>query len=83
VLAEPVQMIMRRHGISKPYEKLKLLTRGRKIDQTTLKEFIDKLSLPGDAKKFIKQLTPHNYLGNAERQTIKIIERIKTNETSE
>ncbi len=81
VLAEPIQMVMRRHGISKPYEKLKLLTRGRKVDRTVVREFIDELSLPEDAKNTIKQLAPDNYLGNAESQTIKIIKQIKVNDT--
>lgn len=81
VLAEPIQMVMRRHGISKPYEKLKLLTRGRKVDRTVVGEFIDELSLPKDVKNTIKQLAPDNYLGNAKSQTIKIIEQIKINDT--
>ena len=81
VLAEPIQMVMRRHGISKPYEKLKLLTRGRKVDRTVVGEFIDELSLPKDVKNTIKQLAPDNYLGNAKSQTIKIIEKIKINDT--
>ena len=81
VLAEPIQMVMRRHGISKPYEKLKLLTRGRKVDKTGVREFIDDLNLPEDTKNSIKQLAPDNYLGSAESQTIKIIKQIKTNDT--
>ena len=33
VLAEPIQTVMRRYGIEKPYEKLKELTRGKRVDE--------------------------------------------------
>lgn len=65
VLAEPIQMVMRRHGIEKPYEKLKALTRGQRIDQRILADFIDGLDLPPSAKASLKKLTPATYIGNA------------------
>ncbi|MEM9102754.1 MAG: adenylosuccinate lyase [Pseudomonadota bacterium] len=69
VLAEPVQTVMRRYGIEKPYEKLKTLTRGKRITAADLSAFIDSLSLPDDVKKELKTLTPQNYIGNAVEQT--------------
>jgi adenylosuccinate lyase len=65
LLAEPVQTVMRRYGIEKPYEKLKELTRGKKINQQIMAEFIDSLALPDTAKAQLKLLTPANYIGRA------------------
>ncbi|MCW3171985.1 adenylosuccinate lyase [Shewanella subflava] len=66
VLAEPVQTVMRRYGIEKPYEKLKELTRGKRIDAQQLAVFIDGLELPADVKVELKKMTPANYIGRAE-----------------
>jgi adenylosuccinate lyase len=68
VLAEPIQTVMRRYGIEKPYEKLKELTRGQRITQTDLEQFIDGLELPNEVKESLKNLTPSNYIGNASEQ---------------
>jgi adenylosuccinate lyase len=65
LLAEPVQTVMRRYGIEKPYEKLKELTRGKRINQADLARFIDSLELPEQVKTELKQLTPANYIGDA------------------
>lgn len=65
VLAEPIQTVMRRYRIEKPYEKLKELTRGKKISQQAFKEFIEKLEIPNEAKKELIDLTPATYIGNA------------------
>jgi adenylosuccinate lyase len=65
LLAEPVQTVMRRYGIEKPYEKLKDLTRGKKVNQQIMADFIDTLSLPEHAKLQLKALTPANYIGRA------------------
>jgi adenylosuccinate lyase len=66
VLAEPIQTVMRRHGIEKPYEKLKELTRGQRIDAATLRSFIEALEIPEDAKKRLLALSPRDYTGYAE-----------------
>jgi adenylosuccinate lyase len=68
VLAEPVQTVMRRYGIANPYEKLKEITRGKTINRETLHEFIKTLEIPDDARKALLELTPHNYIGNADKQ---------------
>jgi adenylosuccinate lyase len=71
VLAEPIQTVMRRYGIEKPYEKLKELTRGRRIRQEDLGQFIDALEIPEEAKQRLKTLTPAGYIGNATDQATK------------
>ena len=65
VLAEPIQTVMRRYGIEKPYEKLKELTRGKRVDAAGMQAFIDSLALPEEEKVRLKQMTPANYLGRA------------------
>ena len=67
VLAEPIQTVMRRYGIEKPYEKLKELTRGQRITPEQMQAFIEKLELPADAKAALLALTPRNYTGYAEK----------------
>ena len=68
VLAEPIQTVMRRYGISEPYEKLKAFTRGKVITATDIQAFIeteDLAGLPESAKAELRALTPANYIGNA------------------
>src|SRR5206468_3495405 len=58
VLAEPIQTVMRRYGVAKPYEQLKALTQGKSgITRESLHAFIDSLALPSDAKARLKALT--------------------------
>ncbi len=68
ILAEPIQTVMRRYRIEKPYEKLKELTRGKQIDQQSVQDFVQKLTIPDAAKQDLLQLTPRKYLGNAIEQ---------------
>jgi len=72
VLAEPIQTVMRRYGIEKPYEKLKELTRGQRITPEQMQTFIEKLEIPDDAKTALLALTPRTYTGYAE-QLAKIV----------
>ena len=72
VLAEPVQTVMRRYGIEKPYEKLKELTRGKRVDGEGMRTFIDGLELPEHEKARLKLLTPANYIGDAIKLTDKL-----------
>ncbi|MCE2595685.1 adenylosuccinate lyase [Motilimonas cestriensis] len=69
VLAEPIQTVMRRYGIEKPYEKLKELTRGKRVNAQGIAEFIDTLELPESVKAELKLLTPANYIGIAVKLT--------------
>lgn len=65
VLAEPVQTVMRRYGIENPYEQLKELTRGKGISKEALREFINGLAIPQQAKDQLLAMTPENYIGHA------------------
>ena len=67
LLAEPIQTVMRRHGVANPYEKLKDLTRGKGgITPEVLKVFIESLEIPAEAKSQLLALTPALYIGKAE-----------------
>lgn len=68
VLAEPIQTVMRRYGIEKPYEKLKEFTRGKAITQAAMGDFIASLDLPEAVKIELNALTPAAYIGNAAQQ---------------
>ena len=73
LLAEPIQTVMRRYRLANPYEQLKDLTRTGKVsDAKTLKDFIQGLNLPEQAKQSLLDLHPGNYLGKA----IKLAEEI-------
>ena len=67
VLAEPLQTIMRRYGVDEPYEKLKALTRGKRVDAESLNQFIQALDIDEEAKMAMLALTPANYIGQAEQ----------------
>ena len=72
VLAEPIQTVMRRYGIEKPYEKLKELTRGKRVTGDAMREFIDGLSLPEAEKARLKEMTPASYIGYA----VELVEKL-------
>ena len=65
VLSEAVQSVMRVHGLEQPYERLKELTRGRRVDRETLAAFVESLGLPDDARDRLLALTPATYIGLA------------------
>ena len=65
VLAEAVQQVMRRHGVPEAYEKLKDMTRGRRLDRAQLAAFVKALAIPEEAKKRLLALTPARYTGLA------------------
>ncbi|MBO6811314.1 MULTISPECIES: adenylosuccinate lyase [Marinobacter] len=65
VLAEPIQTVMRRYNIEKPYEKLKALTRGKAMTPEVIKNFVESLDIPEQAKADLMALTPGRYIGNA------------------
>ena len=67
LLAEPIQTVMRRHGIENSYERLKELTRGRAVDRATLVRFIESMAIPREEKDALLALTPAEYVGAAER----------------
>ncbi len=65
VLAEPIQTVMRKAGIEKPYEKLKELTRGQQIDRDTIRAFVEGLELAEEDKQRLLAMTPSSYTGMA------------------
>ncbi|MDY6840255.1 MAG: adenylosuccinate lyase [Pseudomonadota bacterium] len=65
VLAEPIQTVMRRYNIEKPYEKLKALTRGKAMTPEMIKNFVESLDIPEQARDELMALTPGRYIGNA------------------
>ena len=65
VLAEPVQTVMRKLGKPNPYEQLKELTRGKKVDATAMRQFVEGLDIPAEDKKRLLDLTPARYIGIA------------------
>ncbi|HEX5419867.1 MAG TPA: adenylosuccinate lyase [Gammaproteobacteria bacterium] len=65
VLAEAVQTVMRRYGIADAYEQLKSLTRGRRITEEALHEFIASLDLPEAERARLLALRPADYVGLA------------------
>lgn len=65
ILAEAIQTVLRRHGAEMPYERLKALTQGKKLDQEILHQFIKTLEIPETVKQELLQLSPVNYLGYA------------------
>jgi adenylosuccinate lyase len=67
VLAEPVQTVMRRHGLADAYERLKDFTRGRPVERESLHAFINSLELPAEARERLLALTPDSYTGIAAR----------------
>ena len=72
VLGEAIQTVMRRYGIDQPYEKLKALTRGQRIDAGSLRHFINGLEMPREAKDRLLALTPATYTGLARELAEKI-----------
>src|SRR5712671_3783423 len=72
VLAEAVQTVMRRHGLPDPYEQLKALTRGKRVDADSMRAFIRGLALPEAEKARLLKLTPAGYVGKAAELARKI-----------
>jgi adenylosuccinate lyase len=67
VLAEAIQTVMRRYRVDRPYERLKALTRGQRVDRETLARFVRELEIPEQAKRTLLALSPASYVGLAAR----------------
>ena len=75
VLAEPIQTVMRRYNVEKPYEKLKTLTRGQAMTRDMMVNFVngdELLQVPADERARLAELTPATYTGNAAEQAKQI-----------
>ena len=75
VLAEPIQMVMRKNGISNAYEKLKAISRGEHLDRKQISAFIESLDLPEKDKNTLLALLPSDYIGLAEELAKKEVEK--------
>ncbi len=67
VLAEPIQTVMRLYGVKDAYERLKAFTRGKKVGEKELKNFVEKLPIPKEARERLQKLRPETYVGLAEK----------------
>ncbi len=79
VLAEPIQTVMRRYNVEKPYEKLKALTRGQAMTRDMIVDFVNGNELaqvPSEERARLAELTPATYTGNAAEQAKQINELI-------
>ena len=65
VLAEPIQTVMRRYGVSGAYEQLKEVTRGQRVTREDLHGLILTLAIPEAEKQRLLALTPATYIGLA------------------
>jgi adenylosuccinate lyase len=65
VLAEAIQIILRKSGKQDAYEQLKELTRGQSINTDTLAKFVSRLKIPEEDKQTLMNLTPSSYIGLA------------------
>jgi adenylosuccinate lyase len=65
VLAEAVQQVMRRHGVPDAYDKLKAMSRGKRLERRALAAFVKTLPIPPEEKKRLLALTPAKYTGLA------------------
>jgi len=65
VLGEAIQTVMRRHGHADAYEQLKELTRGRRVTSEQIRQFVNGLDLPAEARDRLLALTPSRYTGFA------------------
>jgi adenylosuccinate lyase len=63
VLAEPIQTVMRRHGLPDPYDQLKKFTRGQPMTRELIQGFVAALDLPEADKARLLAMTPGSYIG--------------------
>jgi adenylosuccinate lyase len=74
LLAEPIQTVMRKHGLQGGYERMKDLTRGERVTETTMREFIHSLELPEPDNTRLLELRPETYTGLAARLVDELLE---------
>jgi adenylosuccinate lyase len=56
LLAEAIQTVLRKNGVSNAYEKLKKVTRGTSVTKQDMIDFIEKLKIPEADKKTLRKL---------------------------
>lgn len=67
VIAEAIQTVLRREKVEMPYEKLKELTRGKKVTMEEFRIFIENLDVSPKVKKELLAFKPENYIGLASK----------------
>ena len=77
LLAEPIQTILRRAGLKDPYNEMKKLTRGKIITEKTINNFIENLQVDETVKSELKKLNVVNYIGQAEKITQNVLNKVK------
>jgi adenylosuccinate lyase len=77
LLAEPIQTILRREGVDNPYNLLKEITRGKRVDLEELRKFVQTLDVSDKAKQQLMKLESRSYLGDAVRITRMVIKEVK------
>ena len=78
-MAEPIQTVMRRYNVEKPYEKLKALTRGQAMTRDMMVDFVNGNELeavPAADRARLAEMTPSSYTGNAADQAKQVAELI-------
>ena len=79
VLAEPIQTVMRRYNVEKPYEKLKALTRGQAMTRDMMVDFVNGNELEAvhaADRARLAEMTPATYTGNAAEQAKQVADLI-------
>ena len=72
MLAEPIQTVMRRHGLPDPYDQLKQFTRGQPMTRDLILGFVAALDLPEGEKARLLAMTPGSYTGVGAQLAAKI-----------
>lgn len=78
LLAEPVQTVLRKAGITDPYERMRDLTRGRQIGLKDLYTFLDTLDLDPETAEVLKKLQPESYIGLAPRLALSMSAEVRS-----
>ena len=75
ILAEPIQMVMRKNGVANAYERLKAISRGESLCKEEITVFIKSLEIPDSDKQTLLSLLPSTYIGLAKDLTRKELEK--------
>lgn len=84
VLAEPIQTMLRKYGVSSAYDQLKALTRGKVITKDDIHSFVENLDMLSDEdKKTLLELKPSDYYGYAQSITVDTVTNVMYQLTEE
>ena len=77
IITEGIQTILRANGVSNPYEKMKEISRGSKLDSEKLFKYLQTLNLPDNVLENIENLKPQNYIGLSVEICDDVLEKIR------